>query len=87
MVKFHRDTQLRRVKEIIVRAVEAGLYKHWISLNIKKDKLLPQKIAIFHPLDGYYNFKFCHMQTVLPLIVVRSQMKDYARRRDRQNYV
>ena len=38
MVMFHRDSLLRRVNEIIARAVEAALYKHWISLNIKKDK-------------------------------------------------
>jgi len=61
MVMFHGDPLMRRFNEIINRVVESGLYNYWISLNSNVLKILSRKIAIFHPLDGYYSFKLYHM--------------------------
>jgi hypothetical protein len=70
MVMFHGDPLLRRVNEIIDRVVEAGIYKYWISLFLNAYKLLSRKIAIFHPLDGYYSFNIYHMQPAFYLLLM-----------------
>jgi hypothetical protein len=62
MIMFYGDPLMRRVNEIINRAVEAGLYNYWISMRMHGLKLLSRKIAIVHPLDGYYSFNLYHMQ-------------------------
>jgi hypothetical protein len=61
VVMFHGDPLMRRVNEIIGRVVEAGLYKYWISLIMNRHKIKSQKIALVHPLDGYYSFNLYHM--------------------------
>jgi hypothetical protein len=70
MVMFHGDPLLRRVTEIIDRVVEAGIYNYWISLILNEYKLFYRKIAIFHPLDGYYSFNLYHMQPVFSLLLM-----------------
>jgi hypothetical protein len=70
MIMLYGDPLLRRVNEIIDRVVAAGLYNHWISLNIHMRKLHSGKIAIFHPLDGYYSFNLYHMQAAFYLLLI-----------------
>lgn len=69
---FHGDPLLRQVNEIIYCVVEAGLYIYWISLRVNNFKLLSWKIAILHPLDGYYNFNLHHMQPVFYFVLMSS---------------
>ena len=59
---FHGDKLTNRFSEVIGRVVEAGLHNYWIFLCIHLRKLLSWKIAIIHPLDGYYIFKVYHVQ-------------------------
>jgi hypothetical protein len=70
MVMFHGDPLMRRVTEIVDRVVEAGLYNYWISLTMNKFKLYSRKIAIVHPLDGYYSFHLYHMQPAFYLLLM-----------------
>jgi hypothetical protein len=53
---------MRQATEIIDLIVEAGIYNFWISQLMEKYKVIYRKIAIFHPLDGYYSFNLYHMQ-------------------------
>jgi hypothetical protein len=64
MLMFHGDPLMRRVNNIIDRVVEAGLYNHWISLEIISYKISHPKIGLYHPLDNYYSFNLYHLQTV-----------------------
>jgi hypothetical protein len=61
---------MRRDTEIIDRVVEAGLYNHWIFLNMNKPKLRSRMIAIVHPLDGYYSFNLYHMLSAFYLLLM-----------------
>ena len=61
---------MRRVNEIIYRIVEAVLYNYRISQKIHMFKLGAQKIAIVHPLDGYYSFNLYHMQPAFYLLLM-----------------
>jgi hypothetical protein len=70
MMMFHGDPLMRRVNDIIDSVVEAGLYNHWISLKFNKYKILYSKIALVHPLDGYYSFNIYHLQTVFYLLLM-----------------
>jgi hypothetical protein len=70
MIMFHGDPLLRRVNEIIDRVVEAGLYKHWIAMTMDMIKLKFRKIAIVHPLDGYYSFSLYHTQPAFYLLLM-----------------
>jgi hypothetical protein len=70
MVMFHGDPLLRRVTEIIDRVVEAGIYNYWISQMLNKHKIYSRKIALIHPLDGYYSFNLYHMQPAFYLILM-----------------
>jgi len=68
MQLFHGDPLMKRVNEIIDRVVEAGLYKFWYSLQKHRHKVYSHKIAIVHPLDGYYSFNLYHMQPAFYLL-------------------
>jgi hypothetical protein len=70
MLMFHGDPLLRRVTEIIDRVFEAGVYKYWISLHMHRLKIDSRKIAIVHPLDGYYSFNLYHMQPAFYLLLM-----------------
>jgi hypothetical protein len=70
MIMFHGDPLLKRVTEIIDRVFEAGLYKYWISQMIYRYKLQSKRIAIVHPLDGYYSFNLYHMQPAFYLLLM-----------------
>jgi hypothetical protein len=70
MIMFHGDPLMWRASEIIDRIVEAGIYNYWISLNINFRKILSRKIAIVHPLDGYYSFNLYHMQPAFYLLLL-----------------
>jgi len=70
MMMFHGDPLMRRVNDIIDRVVEAGLYNYWISVEFNWYKILFRKIALVHPLDGYYSFKLYHLQTVFYLLLL-----------------
>ena len=70
MVMFYGDPLMRRVTDIVDRVVEAGIYTFWISLSIHKSKLYSRKIAIVHPLDGYYSFNLYHMQPAFYLLLM-----------------
>jgi len=70
MVMFYGDPLLRRITEIIDRVFEAGIYNYWISLTFNKYKLLSKKIALVHPLDGYYSFNLYHMQPAFFLLLI-----------------
>ena len=68
MVMFHGDPLMRRINEIIDRVVAAGIYNVWISTRQHWFKLLSRKIALVHPLDGYYTFNLYHMQPVFYIL-------------------
>jgi hypothetical protein len=70
MIMFHGDPLMGRVTEIIDRVVEAGIYNYWISFNINIRKILSRKIAILHPLDGYYSFNLHHMLPAFCLLLM-----------------
>jgi hypothetical protein len=70
MVMFHGDPLMKRVNEIINRVVEAGLYKFWISSFDNEFKLTYRKIALSHPLDGYYSFNLYNMQPAFYLLLL-----------------
>ena len=69
MVMFHADPLMKRVNEIINRVVEAGLYKCWISISDNNFKLMYRKIALSHPLDGYYSFNLYNLQPAFYLLL------------------
>jgi hypothetical protein len=70
MLMFHGDPLLRRVNEIIERVVQAGIYNYWISMNMDRTNLKSRKIAIVHPLDGYYSFNLYHMQPAFYVLLM-----------------
>ena len=70
MMMFHGDPLMRRVNEVIDRVVEAGLYNYWSSLKTNTLKLKSRKIAIVHPLVGYYSFNLYHMQPAFYLLLM-----------------
>jgi len=70
MLMLHGDPRMRRVTEIIDRVFEAGIYNYWISLIRNTHKILSRKIAIVHPLDGYYSFNLYHIQPAFLLLLM-----------------
>jgi hypothetical protein len=70
MIIIHGDPLMKRVTEIIDRVVEAVLYSYWISLRMNIYKIFARKIAIVHPLDGYYSFNLYHMQPAFYLLLM-----------------
>jgi hypothetical protein len=70
MIMFHGDPLLRRINAIIDRVVEAGIYNFWISLSAHSFKLYSRKVAIVHPINGYYSFNLYHMQPAFYLILI-----------------
>jgi len=70
MIMFHGDPLMGLVNIIIDRVVESGLYNHWISFRLYLMKLGTHKIAIIHPLDGYYSFNLNHMQPAFYLLLM-----------------
>jgi len=70
MYMFHGDPLTRRVNEIIDRVFEAGIYNHWISLEMNWYKILSRKISLVHPFDEYYNFNLYHMQPAFYLLLM-----------------
>jgi hypothetical protein len=70
MIMFYGDPLMKRVSEIIDRVVEAGIYNYWISTLMNKINVDARKIAIVHPLDGYYSFNLYHMQPAFYLLLV-----------------
>jgi hypothetical protein len=70
MMMFHRDPLMRRVNEIIDRFVEAGLYNHWISMDINWNKLVPEEVNDVEQVKGYYSFNLYHMQSPFYLLLL-----------------
>ena len=70
MIMFHGDPLLGLVNKIIDRVVEAGLYNFFISYRLNLIKIESRKIAIVHPLDGYYSFNLYHMQPAFYLLLM-----------------
>ena len=70
MVMLKGDPLMRRVTEIIDRVFESVIYNYWISLKINKFKIWSQRIAIIHPLDGYYSLDLYHMQPAFYLLLM-----------------
>jgi hypothetical protein len=70
MLAFHGDPLLKRVNEIIVRVVEAGIYNYWISLNIHIRKVVSRKIRIKNLVDEYYNFSLNNLQPAFYLLLM-----------------
>jgi hypothetical protein len=70
MLMFHGDPLLRRVSETIDRVVEAGLYNHWISLNLYELRVHARKTALVNQHEGYYSFKVYHMQPSIYLLLM-----------------
>jgi hypothetical protein len=68
MMMFHGDPLMRRVSEIVDRVVEAGLYNYWNSRRRPSFQLRCRKIALLHPLGGYYSFNLHHMQPAFYLL-------------------
>jgi hypothetical protein len=67
---LHGDPLLRRFSEIIDRVAEAGLYNHWNAQRMHWLKLYSRKMAVVHPLNGYYGFKLYNVQPISSLLFV-----------------
>ena len=61
LINFNGDPRMKKLTEIIYRVVEAGIYKHWISISMHYYKLSSWKIATIFPHDGYYSFNLYHI--------------------------
>jgi len=61
---------MKRVNEIIDRVFEAGIYNHWISLEMNWYKILSRKISLVQPSYGYYSFNLYHMQPAFYLLLM-----------------
>jgi hypothetical protein len=70
MLAYHGEPLLKRVNEIIVRIVEAGLYNEWISNFIHYNKVVYLKVGNKLPLDEYYSFSLYHMQPAFYLLLM-----------------
>jgi hypothetical protein len=70
MLMLHGDPLMKWVNKIIGRVVEAGLHKFWESLRMDLYKIYSRKIALVHPLDGYYSFNLYHMQPAFYLLLM-----------------
>jgi hypothetical protein len=70
MLAFHGDPLLKRVNEIVVRVVEAGIYNEWISLNINIRKVVSRKIRIKNQVDEYYSFSLNNLQPAFYLLLM-----------------
>jgi len=70
MVMLYAEPLKWRVKEIIDRVVEAGIYKYWITLCFNSLKINSGKIAIVSSFDGYYSFNLYHMQPAFYLLLM-----------------
>jgi hypothetical protein len=70
MLTFHGEPLLKRINEIIVRMVEAGLCKHIISQVFQYNKLKKRMLGIKLPLDEYYSFSLYHMQPAFYLLLM-----------------
>jgi len=70
MLMLHGDPLMKWVNKIIGRVVEAGLHKFWETLRMDLYKIYSRKIAIVHPLDGYYSFNLYHMQLAFYLLLM-----------------
>ena len=70
MLMLRGDSLMGRVTEIIDRVVAAGIYNYWNSLRMHALKLGSRKIAIVHPLDGYYSFNLHHLQPSFYLLLI-----------------
>ena len=60
---------MKRVNEIFDRVIEADLHKFW-DLQMNWHKIYSHKIAIVHPLDGYYSFNLYHIQPAFYLLLI-----------------
>jgi len=70
MLMFYGDPLLRRFNDIIDRVVEAGLHKFWETMQMNWYKIYSHKIAIVHPLNGYYSFNLYHIQPAFYLLLM-----------------
>ena len=70
VVIFYGDPLMKRVTEVIDRVVEAGIYKHWVSISMNMRKIHFRKIAIVRKLDGYYSFNLYNMQPAFHLLLM-----------------
>jgi hypothetical protein len=70
IVMFNGDPLMKRVCEIVDREVEAVLYNYWISQRMLCLKLRSRKIAVVHPLDGYYSFNLYHLLRAFCLLLM-----------------
>ena len=50
--------------------VEAGIYNYWILWRLNLIKIRARKVAVVHPLDGYYSFNLYHMQPAFYLLLM-----------------
>jgi hypothetical protein len=70
MIMFYGEPLLKRINEIFVRVLEAGLYKFWLSELVNQYKMAFQNMAIVNPLDEYYSLNLYHMQPAFYLILI-----------------
>jgi hypothetical protein len=70
MIMLYGEPLLKRINDIFGRAVEAGLYKFWLSEFVSYSKIVAQKIAIVNHLDEYYSFNLYHMQPAFYLFLI-----------------
>jgi hypothetical protein len=70
MIMLYGEPLLKRINDILVRVVEAGIYNCWISRVVNRYKLLYKRIAIVNPLDEYYSFNLYHMQPAFYLLLM-----------------
>jgi len=70
MIMFHGDPLMRRFNVIINHVIEAGLHNYWETIQMNVYKNYYRKIAIPHPLDGYYSFNLYHMHPAFYLLLL-----------------
>jgi hypothetical protein len=70
MIMFYGEPLLKRINEIFVRLVEAGLYKLWLSWLVNEYYMSVKKIAVVNSLDEYYSLNLYHIQPAFYLLLI-----------------
>jgi hypothetical protein len=70
MIMFQGEPLLKRINNIFVRVLEAGLYKFWLSQFVNQYKISVKMKAIVNPLDDYYSFNLYHLQPAFYLLLI-----------------
>jgi hypothetical protein len=70
MIMFYGDPLMGRGNKDIERVFQPCIHNYWIPYRLNLFQIRARKIAVVHPLDGYYNFNLYHMQPASCLLLI-----------------